>query len=446
MPAHDRTRFRPSLEQFADRIVPDATLPAWPAEIGQAIGAATGDAPVVHLLERGTNRETAFVPFDPAFRGGVRTAVGDVTGDNVPDVVAAAGPGGGPHVKVFDGKTGAVVRSFFAYDPAFAGGVEVAVGDVNRDGVGDVVTVAGAGGGPHVKVFDGRTGKEVASFLAFERDFRGGVYVATGDLNRDGYADVITGAGAGAGPRVQAFDLRTGGTISNFFAFDPSFTGGARVAAGDLNADGRDDLVVGAGPGGGPHVRAFDAGTGEVLSDRFVDDPAFAGGVELAVVPGFADGKDAIVARTRGGDVVRTLAYTPGASNFDTPNDVWVGVGDPPGGTSLRSSSGPVWPSNSVNPVRTLEGLVGSVAADGTSMVLNRGDGTPVTIDLDGIDPPPPGMVFIDTPLLPPAGILLGDQPATLAALRPGRWVQVQVAWARTPAEPQYLALSVRIL
>lgn len=445
MPARDWTWFRPHLEQLAGRVVPDATG-AWPAEIGQAIGAAAGATPVVHLLERGTNRDTGFVAYAPTFRGGVRTAVGDVTGDDVPDVVTAAGPGGGPHVQVFDGKTGAVVRSFFAYDPAFAGGVEVAVGDVNRDGVGDVVTGAGAGGGPHVKVFDGRTGKEVASFLAFERDFRGGVYVAGGDLNRDGYADVITGAGAGAGPRVQAFDLRTGGTLSNFFAFDPSFAGGARVAAGDLNADGYDDLIVAAGPGGGPHVRAIDGRTGAVLSDRFVDDPAFTGGVEVAVLPAFADGKDAVIGRTRSGDVVRTVAYTPGPDSFDSHNDVWVGDGDPPAGTPLRSSSGPVWPSNSVNPIRTFEGLVGSVASDGTSMVLNRGDGTPVAIDLDGVDPPPPGVVFIDTPLLPPAGILLGDQPATLAALQPGRWVQVRVAWARTPAEPQYLALSVRIL
>ena len=61
-----------------------------------------------------------FFAFDPAFRGGVHVALGDVTGDGEPDIVVGAGPGGGPHVRVFDGVTGADVRSFFAYqcDPA----------------------------------------------------------------------------------------------------------------------------------------------------------------------------------------------------------------------------------------------------------------------------------------------------------------------------------------
>src|SRR5205814_1813081 len=96
-----------------------------------------------------------FFAYDPNFHGGVQVATGDVNGDGVDDVITGAGPGGGPHVKVFDGATGAVLRSFFAYDDAFRGGVFVAAGDVNKDGFADVVTGAGAGGGPHVRVFSG---------------------------------------------------------------------------------------------------------------------------------------------------------------------------------------------------------------------------------------------------------------------------------------------------
>src|SRR5262249_14427611 len=87
-----------------------------------------------------------FFAFDPAFQGGVRTAIGDINGDGVADVIVAAGPGGGPHVKVIDGTKlnqvqangeiadSALLASFFAYDPAFSGGVWVAAGDVNGDG------------------------------------------------------------------------------------------------------------------------------------------------------------------------------------------------------------------------------------------------------------------------------------------------------------------------
>jgi hypothetical protein len=77
----------------------------------------------------------------------------------LPPPIYAAGvdAGGGPHVRVFDARTNAELASFYAYNPAFSGGVRVAVGDVTGDGVDDVVMVPGPGGGPHVRVMDGVT-------------------------------------------------------------------------------------------------------------------------------------------------------------------------------------------------------------------------------------------------------------------------------------------------
>ena len=78
-------------------------------------------------------------------------AAGDVNGDGHADIITGAGAGGGPHVSVFSGTDLSILASFFAYDPAFTGGVTVAAGDVNGDGLADIVTGAGAGGGPHVE-------------------------------------------------------------------------------------------------------------------------------------------------------------------------------------------------------------------------------------------------------------------------------------------------------
>src|SRR5207253_6347067 len=138
-----------------------------------------------------TGSVSTFDGYNPGFRGGVRVATGNFTGGASPDIVVAPGAGGGPNVRIFNGDTGAVIADFFAYDPSFSGGLYVAVGDINGDGVPDVITGADAGGGPHVQVFDGAalasgTGvKLLASFFAYNVDFHGGVRVASADVNRD---------------------------------------------------------------------------------------------------------------------------------------------------------------------------------------------------------------------------------------------------------------------
>jgi uncharacterized delta-60 repeat protein len=235
-------------------------------------------------------------PFGPDYHGEVRVAMGDVNGDGVPDMIVGAGPGTpGGHVKVLDGVTGAELYSFFAF-PGFTGGVFVAAGDVDHDGKADVIVGAGPGAGPHVKVFSGRDGSEIASFFAFAQGFAGGVSVAAADLNSDGFADVVVGAGPGGPPHVKVFSGRDLTELASFFAFDPAFAGGVSVAAGDFDGDGRPDLLVGAGPGAGPHVRVFSGRDLTELASFFAFDPAFAGGVRLASTDWNGDGKDDVVA------------------------------------------------------------------------------------------------------------------------------------------------------
>ncbi len=234
-------------------------------------------------------------------------------GSNV--FATGAGEGGGPHVKVYRG-AGSLVASFYAYDPKFTGGVRVATGDVNGDRKADVVTVAGPGGGPHVKVFDGDTFQPIASFFAFEPGFTGGLTVATGDVNADGLMDVIVGADRGGGPRVSVFaQLTAGGAftrIADFFAYDPGFRGGVNVAAGVFTAGGKQaDVVTAPGRGGGPHVRRFSAaallaGRATVVSEAMVGDPNDRSG--LFVSTGDLNGDkvaDVITGAASGDPVVR---------------------------------------------------------------------------------------------------------------------------------------------
>lgn len=274
-----------------------------------------------------------FTPF-PGFTGSVHVTTGDLTGDFIPDIVAAAGPGGGPHVKVFDGDTGSELTgplgSFFAYDEAFRGGAYVAVGDVNGDGTADIVTGAGPGGGPHVKVFSGRDGAVVHSFYAYDSQFRGGANVAAGDVDGDGRADIVTGAGAGGGPHVKAFSGVDLTVLSSFFAYDAAFRGGVSVAVGDMNGDGLLDIVTGAGPGGGPHVRAFSVSSAVPIVDFMASAADDRGGVPITTKDLDGDGRAEIVTGTGFGrpSIVRLFDPLAGQllDQFYADLTLWNGV------------------------------------------------------------------------------------------------------------------------
>jgi hypothetical protein len=107
----------------------------------------------------------------------VFVAAGDVAGDARAEIITGAGPGGGPHVRVFDQSLG-IVTEFFAYHPNFGGGVRVGVMDLTGDSHLELITATGIGGGPHVRVLTVPSLTQAASFFAFDPTFSGGVFVA----------------------------------------------------------------------------------------------------------------------------------------------------------------------------------------------------------------------------------------------------------------------------
>jgi fibronectin-binding autotransporter adhesin len=276
-----------SLGTFAVSIVAPAPPPR-PKQF-YAVGADTNNPPVVRVYDAATGElEWTVTAYAANYRGGVRVAVADIDGDGTPDLITAPGadPNVSPLVKVFSGATHDLLAQFMAYDLGFHGGVFVATGDVNGDGHPDIITGADAGAFPHVKVFNGVGLSEMYSFYAFAPDYAGGVRVAAGDVNGDGRADIIVGAGTV--PHVRVFSGADLSELYSFMAYDPAFAGGVFIAAGDLDGDGHADIITGADAGGNGHVKAFNGGDLSLRASFL----AFGAGYQGAVHVGTADVND----------------------------------------------------------------------------------------------------------------------------------------------------------
>jgi hypothetical protein len=262
-----------------------------------AVGAGEGGGPRVRVYSDFPRKTSSdFFAYDASFRGGVRVAMADLNGDGVPDVVTTPGPGAPPLVRVFDGRDNSLMIEFLALDQTWQGGVNVAAADLTPTGQALIAVAPDVGGGPQVKIFDLAQGKEIDSFFAFPQQLRGGVRLAWGDVNGDGIPDLVTAPGpCEHPPEVKVFSGKDRKLLSQFVALDPRWRGGLWVAAADVNKNGRADVVVGADAGGTPLVRVINPATGKVIAEWLAYPEDFRGGVRVACRDLDGDGRPEVI-------------------------------------------------------------------------------------------------------------------------------------------------------
>lgn len=283
------------------------------------VGAGAGFEPIVRGIDPTTGAELAkfdlrALGFAEDFPSEARVARADVTGNGIPDLIIGAGPGGPSYVVVIDGLTGEIITSLTAFEDGFTGGVFVAAGDIDGDGKADLIISPDQGGGPRVRILKvDENHTPIADFLGIEDpDFRGGARVAVGDVDGDGTPDVVVAAGFLGGPRVAGWSGKSLITTTfekvfgDFFAFESTLRNGVFVAVGDVNGDGKADLILGGGPGGGPRVLVLDSqllnkGTTEAtLGNFFAGTSASRDGVRVAAQDLNGDGKADVVTGLNG--------------------------------------------------------------------------------------------------------------------------------------------------
>ncbi len=217
--------------------------------------------------------------FGAGFRGGVSVAAGNVTGNGEGSIVVMPRSGGGPQVRVFH-RDGTLISQFFAYAPSQRGGYAVAVADVDGDGVDEIITSSLAGADP-IRVFK-TDGSLLAEWQAFPENPHAGVSIAAGDFSGDGRGEIAAAIVSPTSSIVKIFN-GAGTELINFLALPKNVKTGLSLAAGDVNADGVDELVVAPAAHGGPQVTIFD-NHGRLLGQFFAFDKWQRGGLTLAVL------------------------------------------------------------------------------------------------------------------------------------------------------------------
>ncbi len=184
--------------------------------------------------------------------------------------------------------------SFFAYDSAIRGGFEATGGNVLGDSKEEIITGTAEGLAPQVRVFDG-SGNALSQFFAFDQSSRAGVTVAACDIDADGKYEIVAGQGKGAPPLVKIFN-GTGAIVNaGFPVLDGKFTGGVNLSCGDIDGNGTNEIVVAARRGGGAQVLVYTS-SGKAIANFFAYDPAtFRGGINVTTLDMDADGRDEIV-------------------------------------------------------------------------------------------------------------------------------------------------------
>ncbi|MEI6528843.1 MAG: S8 family peptidase [Candidatus Falkowbacteria bacterium] len=212
----------------------------------------------------------------------VSLATGDVNGDGIEEIIIGAAPGSDPNVMIFN-KDGKLVKKFLAFDKNFRGGINVAVSISSNNDQAEIITAPASRGTAQVRIFNNQ-GKLQKQFLAGDKKYIGGLNIAVGDLEGKGENKIVVAYASGQEPQLKIYS-RDGKLIGAWLAYEKKFRGGVKVAVANINGrkdHDRAEIIVSPGKGREPQVKIFN-NYGTLQKQFLAYGKAWQGGVNLAV-------------------------------------------------------------------------------------------------------------------------------------------------------------------
>ncbi len=222
-----------------------------------------------------------FLALPANFRRGAMVAGADIDGDGKDEIIVTPASGMESIIKIYKGN-GVLVRSFTAFPKNFQSGVQIAVADIVEGGDQEIIVTPSKDFSPQVKVFS-NSGKLLSSFIAGPKTYFGGLNLASADVDanpRQRAAEIILSPRSGSS-YVAIYDFR-GNQRLRFMPYNDNFKGNTRIIASDLNRDGFTDIITMPGAGAGPHVRVFNR-SGSLLTSFYAYESLNSGGVRATV-------------------------------------------------------------------------------------------------------------------------------------------------------------------